>query len=404
QLISSKLNETNYLVWHQQTLAAIKGYGLYQYISPNQKIPEEILQEESSEPSQNPEYLLWIRQDQILASWLLSSLTEPILVTTVGLTTSKQIWDSLQISFASQSKAKIMQYKLKLQTIKKGGSNMRDFLNQVKSCCDILVASGQKVTEEEQIMYILAGLGHDYNPVMVSIMSKTEALSLREVQSLLLTFETRLEAMNLEQPQYSFDGSAPNVNLTEQSQGRGRGVFQTNRGRSHNGQRGGRFGRGRGRTGNRTVRCQVCFYSGHTADRCWHRFDQSFMPNNNTGSLGRGRNPSVNATNLISAPMNEGMEEASWYPDSGASNHVTYDLANLNLASEYQGSEKVQVGNGKSLQISHIGKSIISSNEHKSPQFVLNNLLFVPEITKNLMSVSQFSLDNHVYFEFHPHC
>ena len=35
----------------------------------------------------------------------------------------------------------------------------------------------------------------------------------------------------------------------------------------------------------------------------------------------------------------------------------------------------------------------------------LNNLLLVPSITKNIVSVSQFAKDNNVYFEFHPnHC
>jgi hypothetical protein len=33
---------------------------------------------------------------------------------------------------------------------------------------------------------------------------------------------------------------------------------------------------------------------------------------------------------------------------------------------------------------------------------VLHNLLHVPSITKNLISVSKFARDNHVFFEFHP--
>lgn len=35
----------------------------------------------------------------------------------------------------------------------------------------------------------------------------------------------------------------------------------------------------------------------------------------------------------------------------------------------------------------------------------LNNVLYVPAIRKNLLSVSRFTRDNGVYFEFHPsHC
>ena len=37
-----------------------------------------------------------------------------------------------------------------------------------------------------------------------------------------------------------------------------------------------------------------------------------------------------------------------------------------------------------------------------SHSFRLNNLLHVPHITKNLLSVLQFAKDNKVFFEFHP--
>jgi histone deacetylase 1/2 len=76
-------------------------------------------------------------------------------------------------------------------------------------------------------------------------------------------------------------------------------------------------------------------------------------------------------------------------------------MANLNLRSEdYNGSDQVLVGNGAGLQISHIGSSILTPS--KTP-FVLKQLLIVPEIQKNLISVQQFCSDNLVFFEFHDH-
>ena len=57
------------------------------------------------------------------------------------------------------------------------------------------------------------------------------------------------------------------------------------------------------------------------------------------------------------------------------------------------------MGNGAGLDIHHIGHSLFTNSNRT---FVLNNLLHVPNITKNLISVSQFAQDNNVYFEFHP--
>ncbi|MED6120629.1 hypothetical protein PIB30_022600 [Stylosanthes scabra] len=38
--------------------------------------------------------------------------------------------------------------------------------------------------------------------------------------------------------------------------------------------------------------------------------------------------------------------DSSWYPDTGASHHITLDPTNLLTSSEYTGSQQVQIGNG----------------------------------------------------------
>jgi hypothetical protein len=69
-----------------------------------------------------------------------------------------------------------------------------------------------------------------------------------------------------------------------------------------------------------------------------------------------------------------------WHPDTGATHHLTNNMANLNLWSEdYTGSDHVRVGNSAGLQISQIGSSILTPL--KTP-FVLKQLLLVPEIQK----------------------
>ena len=59
------------------------------------------------------------------------------------------------------------------------------------------------------------------------------------------------------------------------------------------------------------------------------------------------------------------------------------------------------MGNGKGLPIHHIGHTSIPSLVIPSKFFTLKQLLLVLEITKNLLSVSKFANDDHVFFEFH---
>ena len=83
--------------------------------------------------------------------------------------------------------------------------------------------------------------------------------------------------------------------------------------------------------------------------------------------------------------------------DSGATNHVTPDQSNLNQCTYYNGGEKLYVGNGQDLQISTIGSSNFRSVHG---DICLKNILHVPQITKNLLSITKLTSDNNTVVEF----
>lgn len=93
---------------------------------------------------------------------------------------------------------------------------------------------------------------------------------------------------------------------------------------------------------------------------------------------------------------------ASWYPDSGATHHISNDLSNLNSSTEYHGGTQLQLGNGVGVKIANIGQLNVTSSAVASKNLLLDNILHVPDITRNLLSVSKFAKDNNAFFEFHP--
>ncbi|XP_019455094.1 PREDICTED: uncharacterized protein LOC109356216 [Lupinus angustifolius] len=91
-----------------------------------------------------------------------------------------------------------------------------------------------------------------------------------------------------------------------------------------------------------------------------------------------------------------------WFPDSGATNHITSDPTFLHEPTEQFGPEHLYMGNGTKASISYAGHTSFPSPFSPHISLSLNNLLLVPSITKNLISVSQFAKDNNCFFEFHP--
>ena len=70
------------------------------------------------------------------------------------------------------------------------------------------------------------------------------------------------------------------------------------------------------------------------------------------------------------------------------------------MNSEYQGNDQFTAGNGKKLLISHIGCSVLPTcDPHK--HIALNIILSVPDIIKNLISISKLLHDNEINVEFH---
>jgi hypothetical protein len=59
----------------------------------------------------------------------------------------------------------------------------------------------------------------------------------------------------------------------------------------------------------------------------------------------------------------------------------------------------VTTANGQGMDIRYIGQSKFQTTSHT---LVLRNILHVPSISRNLLSVRKFAIDNHVFFEFHP--
>lgn len=106
-----KLDQNNFILWRAQILASIKGNGLEGFINGDQECPEQFLSSgnnngaeiltESESKSINPEFIAWMKTDQLLLSWMMSSIQQNLLATVIDSTTSKQLWETLTSMFIS---------------------------------------------------------------------------------------------------------------------------------------------------------------------------------------------------------------------------------------------------------------------------------------------------------------
>jgi gag-polypeptide of LTR copia-type/GAG-pre-integrase domain len=216
----------------------------------------------------------------MILAWLFNCLSPSILAQVVNCSTSSQLWKHLTQLYNSQSLAKILEFKLKLQMIKKGNDTCAQYLQKIQSIVDRLDNIGAPVSDQDFFLYTSQVLGSEFESFVIAFSLRQGSLSSIELYTLLLAHEPHIQA-NLQ-----------HVNLT-----------------SHN----------------------------------------------------------VSSSSGISSSQ------------------------------PYLRGDKVHMGNGSGLFISHTGTTSIT---HSFGTLHLGNILCVPHLTKNLLSIAQLLKDNPVSVEF----
>ena len=126
QLTTIKLEEDNFLLWKFQVENIILGYSLEEFIYGTCDVPPRLIAGEA-----NPAYVLHQRQDMLLISWLLASISTNYLPQVIGCSSSHQIWTTVEQLFNSQSTAKVMFYKRQIQLLKEDNLSMREYLLKI---------------------------------------------------------------------------------------------------------------------------------------------------------------------------------------------------------------------------------------------------------------------------------
>uniref|UniRef100_A0A2N9J2W9 Retrotransposon Copia-like N-terminal domain-containing protein n=1 Tax=Fagus sylvatica TaxID=28930 RepID=A0A2N9J2W9_FAGSY len=286
-LITIKLTHDNYLLWKAQIVPYLRGQHLYGFIDGTKPAPASSLAVPDSGTTAalpNPEFYTWHTQDQMILSAHISSLSETVLAHVVKCTTSRD----------------------------KGDSSMADFYHKFTSLADTLVAIDQPLKDFDLVSFFLVGLGSDYDALVTAIQQHRGEVTLDELYGDFLS--------------HNRGGKSSNP-LASSNYGRS---FPSNQQRQHRGR-----GRGRGNYNNAPCPvCQVCTKSSHSALTCYHRFDNSYTVDS-----------ASNMQALLATPTHA--PDPNWYSDTGATHHLTSDLANLNVhADEYHGPDQIRVGSG----------------------------------------------------------
>jgi hypothetical protein len=188
--ISEKLTKANHAVWKAQILAVQRGACLEGYLTGAiSTLPEKIKDKETM--ISNLAYEEWYATDQQVLTYLLLSLSKDIMAQVVIYTTAASAWTVIEGMFTLGTHARSINIRISLATMKKGNDSIIEYISKTRTLADEMAITGKKIDDEELISYILAGLDYEYNSVISALVTRSDAISIGEVYSQLLSYEQR---------------------------------------------------------------------------------------------------------------------------------------------------------------------------------------------------------------------
>ncbi|PKU60934.1 Retrovirus-related Pol polyprotein from transposon TNT 1-94 [Dendrobium catenatum] len=372
-LVPHHLSSENYQIWRNQILKLFKANGFEEFLEPMSASTLSGRAQDQENQDPNVSKANWILTDQNLAAAICSTISAPVLPYIMHLETSAEIWQALQTRFQSSSRSKVIQLKNELHNLSMNTLSMQAYLAEIKKLVDNIASAGAKMDTEDIILHIMNGLPASYQSFKTYIRTMQNPLTLDALYALLISEEIHVQA------------DSQRLAIPQDTQT----ALYSNRGR-------GRRGRGRPSQPNQPVQtksaksslvCQICTKRGHTADVCWHRHDANYVTPRTT--------PDTSHALLATSDSSS----TDWYLDSGASSHMTNRLDNLTQSSIYNGNDQVTVGDGRSVPIAHSGTGLLPTPDRK---LRLSNLLHIPSISYNLLSISNLVKENQISITFDP--
>ncbi|GAU17842.1 hypothetical protein TSUD_329680 [Trifolium subterraneum] len=315
--ITEKLTDSNFHLWRQHVEPYINAHGLDELLPMHETPPRFLNDMDGSTATLNPAYRKWRQQDQMLLSWLQSTLSSEILSRFLGSRSSQDLWGKIVSYFHKQLRAKARQLRVELRSTTLENRTVKEYLLRIRVLIDNLASIGDHVPLSQHIDIILEGLPNEFDSVISVVESKFETIDMEEVEALILAHETRLDkskkktiadaaSINIAQQPHtnspSNDQSNDQPHLPGNSYGpeSAKPSFDYSRYGPYTGGnrgRGGRNNRGRGRfsqgkpNSNNNTQCQICFRPNHTALDCWYWNNHQMQSSNPTANQGYHQAP-----------------------------------------------------------------------------------------------------------------
>lgn len=261
-----KLTSTDYM--SLQVHALLDGYDLAGHIDGTTPAPDETITLDAN-TTVNPDFTKWRRQDCLIYSAILGTLSPPIQALVTSSKSSRDVWQSLSATYATPSRGHIQQLWLQLKHFTKGDKSIDEYMRGLTTRFDQLRLLGKPLDHEDKIEYIIDGLPEEYKSVTEKVEGCDTTPSIIEIHEKLINKEAKLLTVSV-----ALSSSLPmtaNVASTRPKQHQSQNTRGNNSNWNTNYRLHNNFSPQNQDSRSKNDyqgKCQICSVFGHSALRC----------------------------------------------------------------------------------------------------------------------------------------
>ncbi|KAF2347659.1 Integrase catalytic core [Trinorchestia longiramus] len=271
-----------------------------------------------------------------------------------------EVWRKLQNTFQKKSWANKFRLKKKLFNMKlENGQNLQDHLKVCVKLFEELAIIGDPMEEEERVIILLSSLPDRFSTLVTAL----------EVHEKIPAWEVVTERLlNEERRQRGGPGTSDSSEKLLVS-------FKRNK---------------------KLIKCFECGKEGHITRQC-RVYEERLKKENRTFQANKAvdaRSSSTGETIMFTSAFPIGNVDCdSWIVDSGATQHMCNKQSEFSSYSDLSSPVRVEIGDGRALKGNGVGdvRLKITLPDMQVKNCVVKNVLFVPELACNLISVPQIA-------------
>ena len=368
------LSGKNYKSWKYNIKLVLMERGLWGFVEGTENTP-------NSTATDAVRNAYRLRSDKAY-SLIALSVDKSLQVHISSTTDPRAAWEVLQKQFECVSIAQIVRLNRKFYAATmKEGTDLMEHLTYMTSLAEQLRELKEEITPQKFATVVLGSLPESYDNFISSLnTTKVDELNWDNIKGLLIEEYKKREEKENKRCNVNFGGNGAlfsDKGNSTWSRGRnyrrgGRSFGNTGNSRQHNRQ-----------GSNQSPKCYKCQQVGHFVKNC--PLNRKHVHSSIAEHDCKQQNDDI----ALNSSMIRRKLDNHWYIDSGATKHMTLEKDLIVDFIKYEQPSKIYLGDNRVIEAYGQGKVRLSCyDESDAVQLILNKVLYVPDLSKNLLSVS----------------